>query len=297
LSKYIIDILGDVDEELLEEALDLPQQSDEVVFEVDERRRRGSVFAAAAAIAASLAVAAGVVLFRSNFGKISPLPNDSSITDISTSDDFPGQIVIPNKFSEDDMELQDILEDISEQAVELCETFGYYGNPNISGNGDKQYFLFPQMVQPITYQFDKYDYTACPFLKTQNLRERLYGSFSADAAEKFANSICGGVIVDRDTNNPDRTINITEGGSFNENGFLTEAPKIIELDNGAVFKSFNYYGRNFDGYWSTAKVISRSDSEIIFSYIYEDNERLFETKGRLVNENGWKFSWFEDWIF
>ncbi len=297
MSKYIIDILGDVDEKLLEEALDLPQQSDEVVFEDDERHRRGSVFAAAAAIAASLAVAAGVVLFRSNFGKISPLPNDSSITDISTSDDFPGQIVIPNKFSEDDMELQDILEDISGQAVELCETFGYYADLHILGDGDKQYFLFPQMVQPITYQFDKYDYIPCSFMNSKDLRERLYDSFSADASEKFANSICGGVIVDRNINDPDWTINITEGGSFSENGFLTEAPKIIELDNGAVFKLFRYFGRNFDGYWSTAKVINRSDSEIIFSYIYEDNERLFETKGRLVYENGWKFSWFEDWIF
>lgn len=296
MSKYIIDILGEVDEELLEEALDLPQQADEIVIESDERRRRGSIFGAAAAIAVSLAVVAGVVLFRANFGRIAALPNESNLTDISTPDDFSGGIVIPNKFTEDDKELRQILNDIDSDALKLCKAFGYYPQRTYESRRT-YYFLFPQMAKPITYQFDKYPYYIDIMLSNGTLHKWLTDSFTAEAVEKFTKDIGKGVIITGSADEPDFTVSITEGGEFDENGYLIAPPGTIEMEDGSIYPRARYNGRDFSGYWSTAKVISRTDDEFIFSYIYEFDGELCEAKGRLLNENGWKFSWYGDWIF
>lgn len=292
-------MLGDVDEKLLEEALDLPQQADEIAFETDERRRRGSIFGAAAAIAASLAVVAGVVFFRANYGRIAALPNDSNLPDISASDDFPGNIVIPTEFTEEDKELQQILNDIGDDALEVCKAFGYYSQSPFLDKTKNKYFLFPQMEKPITFQLDKYPYFGDAMFLNSNLLRQLANSFTAEAAAIFTNDldIGKGVIISADE--LDLTVRITEGGDFDENGYLTDPPFIIEMEDGSVYlNTFGYIvGRDFSGYWSTAKVISQTDSEIVFSYIYELDGELLQTKGRLLNENGWKFSWCGKWIF
>jgi len=295
-------MLGDVDEKLLEEALDLPQQANEIVFEADERHKRRSIFGAAAAIAASLVIVAAVVIFRANFGKISALPNDGS-GDISGSDVTSYGIIIPKEFTEDDMELQRLLTEISPDALELC---GYFGYGNYLNSHIHYCFLFPQMEKPITHQFDKYHYYFCAGLSLQEIKKRLADSFSSEAAAEFVKYIVSGKAVNSqifgeesgiEHVNIDITVEITEGGDFDSNGYLIKPPNIIELDQGAIYQSENHYGRDFSGYWSTAKVISRTDDEIVFSYIYENNGGLYEAKGRLVNEDGWKFSWYGDWIF
>ncbi len=302
MSNYIMDMLGDVDEKLLEEALDLPQQANEVVFEADERHKRRSIFGAAAAIAASLVVVAAVVIFRANFGKISALPNDGG-GEISGSDVTSGGIIIPKEFTEEDMELQRLLTEISPEALELCGYFCYNTDSIIYTN---YCFLFPQMEKPITHQFDTYHYYYCADLSLQEIKKRLADSFSAEAAAEFVKYIVSGKTVNSQTfgeksgseyRTVDITVEITEGGDFDSNGYLIEPPSIIELDQGAIYQSENHYGRDFSGYWSTAKVISRTDDEIVFSYVYENNGGLYEDKGRLVNENGWKFSWYGNWIF
>lgn len=296
MSKYIIDVLGDVDEELLEEALELPRQGDEIIFESNERHRRSSIIAATAAIAASLAVVAGVILFRANFGRISALPNESGSTDISEPDTPVSGIVIPNDFTENDKELQQILNEIDDDALKVCKMFGYYSERSYSWSGSTIHFLFPQMAQPLTFQLDKYPYFATGISSSETLNRRLASSFTKETAGKFSENLCKGDIVEVDSNFMDFTINITEGGEFDENGYLTGLPELVEA-GGSLFRRKQLNGRDFSGFWSTAKVISRTDDEIVFSYIYEFDGELYETKGRLVNENGWKFSWYEDWIF
>ena len=291
MSKYIIDILDDIDEKLLEEALDIPQQADEIVLEPE--RRRGSVFGAAAAIAVSLAIAAGVVLFRANSGKIAALPNEGGSSDISLSG---GNIIIPSEFTEEDKELQQILNSTDKDALELCKVFGYYPQTTHE-NRRRVCFLFPQMAKPITYQFDKYDYYSDIMMQNGNLYKRLTNSFTAEAVEKFTNSIVKGVVITTSANMSDFTVSITEGGKFSEDGYLIEPPNVIEMEDGSIYSCTWFNGRDLNGYWSTAKVISRTDNEIIFSYIYEFGGGLFESKGRLLNENGWKFSWCGEWIF
>lgn len=299
MSKYIIDILGEVDEKLLEEALDLPQQADEVVLESDERRRRGSIFGAAAAIAASLAVVAGVVLFRANFGRIAALPNEGGSSDIPDSGITASGIIIPNEFTKDDKELQQILNDINNDALEICKAFGYYSQSPSFDDAENKNFLFPQMEKPITFQFDKFHYYSGFIFPIDYLLKQIENSFTAEAAACLTNDfdIGKGVIIDADE--LDLTVRITEGGEFDENGYLTKPPFIIEIEDGPVYlNSFGgVVGRDLSGYWSTAKVISKTDGEIIFSYIREINGELSESKGRLLNENGWKFSWCGDWIF
>lgn len=289
-------MLGDIDESLLEEALELPQKPDEIVLESDGRRKRRSIFTAVTAIAASLAIVAGVVLFRANFGRISTRPNESVSSDISEPDNAPSGIVIPKNFTEDDRELQQILNDIDYGALRLCEVFGYYPERSFSHSDEFVQFLFPQMAQPLTFQLDKYRYFTDYALSTETLSKRLADFFTKEAAEKFLENICKGEIVEVNDDMSDITINIIEGGKFDENGYLVEPPNIVEAD-GILFRIWDFCGRDFSGFRSTAKVISRTDDEIVFSYIYEFNGELFESKGRLVNENGWKFSWCGDWIF
>lgn len=299
MSKYIIDILGEVDEKLLEEALELPQEADEVVLESDERRRRGSIFGAAAAITASLAVVAGVVLFRANFGRISALPNEGGSSDIPDSGITASGIIIPTEFTEEDKELQQILNDINDDALEVCRAFGFYSQSPSFDDTKNKYFLFPQMEKPITFQFDKYHYYSDFTFPIEYLLIQIESSFTADAAARLTNDfdIGKGVIIGDDE--LDLTVEITEGGEFDENGYLTKPPFIIEIEGGPVYLNTfgSLVGRDLSGYWSTAKVISKTDSEIVFSYIRDIDGELCESKGRLLNENGWKFSWCGNWIF
>ena len=296
MSKYIIDMLGDIDETLLDEALDLPQQAEEVAFEHNERRRRVWGFGAAGVIAASLAVVAGVALFRANFGRISALPGDKNPSGGSVPKYTVDGIVIPNVFTEDDRELQQILNDIDDKALEICEVFGYYNGYTYEYRTNF-YLLFPQMEKPVSFQFDTYPYFIDYPRTFKDIQTQLTDSLTGEASAEFLKSIVKGTITDGDYGDTGLTVNITEGGVFNDKGYLTEPPHMIDMDNGSIYRSSKYTGRNFRGYWSTAKVISRTDDEFIFSYIYEYDGDLRETKGRLVNENGWKFSWCGEWIF
>lgn len=297
MSKYIIDMLGDVDDELLEEALELPQKPDELVLESDGRSRHGSIFAAVTAIAASLTIAAGVVLFRASFGRISALPNESSVSsDISEYDNALNGFVIPNDFTEDDKALQQLLNDIGGDALDVCKVFGYHPEMSHLQLEQVRHFLFPQMERPVTFQFDKYLYFVDTILSTETLNSRLASSFTKEAVEKFTENIGKGDIVEVSDKMMDITINITEGGEFDENGYLVGVPSIVEA-GGSIYRKAYFSGRDFSGFWSTARVISQTDDEIVFSYVYEFDGELCESEGRLVNENGWKFSWYEDWIF
>lgn len=379
-------MLGDVDEKLLEEALDLPQQSDDIVFDVDNNRRHGSIFGAATAIAAFLAIVAGVAVFRANFGKIAALPFDGNSTNASSSDvisdnapsaavipneltvedkkpqqslnvtdndassavvipneftgedkelqqslnvtdddassavvipngltrqdkelqqilnaigdDSPSTIVIPNEFTEEDKELQQILNVIGDDALELCIVFGFSPKDAHIDPATIKGFLFPQMVKPLTFQFDKHSYITDFSLSDGTLYERLTNSFTAEAVAEFTEYYeMGKGFIIGSVGNHDLTVIITEGGKFDRNGYLINPPGIIEMKDGSVYRNTWFNDRDFSGFWSTAKVISRTDDEFIFSYIYEFDGALFEAKGRIVNEDGWKFSWYREWIF
>lgn len=296
-------MLGDVDERLLEEALDLTQQPEEVILEFDERHSRRAFFGTAAAIVASLAIVVSIVFIRTNYGRIgtdpdngsaNALTSNSSSSDISESDNSADGILIPTEFTSDDLDLRSILDNSLNRAVEVTELFGYYGSSSFDTSTGRKCFLFPQMEAPITYQFDKYEY--CTLSDTDSIFMRLENLFTADAVEKFMNNIAIAEVTENDADSDDRIVTILYGGVFDENDNLTEPPRIIEF-SGQKFLLMGTQAPNINFYTSTAKVISRTNNEIIFSYICERNGELLQGKGRLVYENGWKYSWYEDWIF
>ena len=94
------------------------------------------------------------------------------------------------------------------------------------------------------------------------------------------------------------SVTITEGGNFDEEGYLNGSYfKLIEID-GRLYCDESVSNNKLYGYWDSAKIVSQSDDEIIFDYIRDDLATLHHITGRLVNENGWKYSWIhQDWLF
>lgn len=297
MTEYIIDMLGDIDEELLEEALDLPQQAEEVVIEVDKRRDRNAFFAAAAAIAAGLMVVVSVVFFRANYGRGDITASSGSSSDVFVPDSSYNGIVIPTEFTDDDRELQNLLYLIDDTAEELN---GHFFHSNRSATYSVN-VIFPQLKKPITFQFDKYYYMQSFSIGGRSLtdfRKRLCETFTVEAVGEYMKLIAVAEKAEDVQYDCDLAVNIVEGGIFDEDGYLTELPRIFELDEMLYeTRSFDSSEQTFSGYWSTAKVVSKTDDEIIFTYIRDINGELVQETGRMLNEDDWwKFSWCGGWI-
>ena len=96
-------------------------------------------------------------------------------------------------------------------------------------------------------------------------------------------------------------IELDSGGSYDENGYLTEPPTVIQLDQ-TYYMRINPSMKEFmpGAYIGTIREVSKTDNELIFSYIRSDpsGQTLTEERGRMVLQNGsWLFSWYEGWIF
>ena len=125
---------------------------------------------------------------------------------------------------------------------------------------------------------------------------------TSDAAERFL-SINGEYManaavaeaIDREDNI--MRVEITEGGAFDENGYLKYEPQLVEID-GFLYCHEGGAGSSpsLGGIWSTAHVISRTDDEIVFKYTSNVYNELVEMTGVLKYEDGWKFAWYFDWL-
>lgn len=196
-----------------------------------------------------------------------------------------------NEFTEDDLALQQFLSDTAEDADFFGRMFYYC----MEGSETKP-TVFPQMNLPVKEQ-RKSEYYSISSIYPQTLAEleaRLKEYFTAEAVESFMKWTAKGVYAD----NGDGTYSctITEGGKFDDEGFLNGVePRLIECDGRLYY--FGGAGNNsIYGYWETAKITSQTDNEIVFTYLCSlaDGSCMTET-GRLVNESGWKYSWRGYW--
>ena len=208
---------------------------------------------------------------------------------------------IPYEFTEEDKELQKFLSETANEAAMYQSLYdgGYFGGIGFQIEGDQEHegiisARFPQSEEALDKQI------SCsfmllsdelPFKTRAELEACLKQYYSAEIVSGFMASVGVGKITQYTED--DCLIEITENGYFDDNGFLIRAPQFIEI-NGRLYRDEGAKGGWFTPNWSMAKVISKTDEEIIFSYLgygMDDIKEIRAGLGRLKYEDGWKYDW------
>lgn len=288
MSKHIIDYLNSIDETLLEDALCIPEQPYEVVLDAGKNYTRGSMLRTAA-IAASLAAAVTVVVTGAMYNRNGFSPSQSG----SVSEG----ILIPTEFTQADLEAQQIVEEkyLSAKNV-IRDRFTCQSYEDISFNS----FVFPQINEPLPSQVGQYTYFLRNNLPKETVRESIAKSFTREATELYMKQYGIGTITSYNGGSAGK-IELYSGGLYDKDGYLTEPPIIIQTDY-SYYMAVNPSMKEFmkGAYIGTIREVSRTDNELIFSYIRSDpsGQTLTEERGRMVLQNGsWLFSWYEGWLF
>lgn len=213
-------------------------------------------------------------------------PNNSaeetSSPDSEISNDYVNiDTLVYDDFTEDDLWLQSFMKENYPMALFLLRTYwdNFY-EPEYKDNPDAEhksmYMLDyagidqPYFIVPNTYfnNFEEY----------QALRDKYYSSNVSKVKKVYAD------IVD-DENDRITLRDYSEPYS----------PQLIEI-NGRLYHVACAMGRGYSPCLDMAKVITRTDNEIVFSYLcYIDNlGNVRAGKGVLKKENDvWKFGWFD----
>lgn len=93
-------------------------------------------------------------------------------------------------------------------------------------------------------------------------------------------------------------ITVTEGDMLGEDGSLTAFPHIITLENITLVntEASDTVKALKNCFWTTAHITEKTDNKIKFAYIIDTDGILTERTGILKNEDGWKLSWYMDWL-
>lgn len=205
---------------------------------------------------------------------------ESSSSDNGISNDYVNVENFEYKdFTEDDLWLQSYLKENYPMASFLLRTLrDTFSEPEYKSNPDaehkSQYILqyegneTPYLIVPNTY-FNNYE-------EYQALRDKYYSSDISKVRRVYADIVDteNGRIILRD---------------YSESYY----PQLIEI-NGRLYHVPCCMGSGFPPCFDMAKVITRTDDEIVFSYLcYIDNFGNAQAgKGVLKKENGvWKFGW------
>lgn len=295
MSKHIIDYLDKIDETLLEDALCIPEQPYEVVLDAGKHYTRGSMLRTAA-LAASLAAAVTFAATGTMYNRSGFSPNQSSSSP-EASGSVSGGILIPTEFSQADLEAQHIVEEkyLSAKNV-IRDRFTCQSYEDISFNS----FVFPQINEPLPSQVGQYTYFLRNNLPKETVRESIAKSFTREATELYMKQYGVGTITSYNGGAAGK-IELYSGGLYDKDGYLTEPPVIIQTDY-SYYMTANPSMKEFmpGAFIGTISEVSRTDNELIFSYIRSDpsGQTLMEERGRMVLQNGsWLFSWYEGWIF
>ena len=322
----LFDMVRNIDDELICEMLEYSPDSGEggeyegVLYSVPEKVRKIHFWKYPAAAAALMLVTTGV-LFVFNSGSTLPYnggeqtgdeqestanTNDNGSAETTTDD--PGAPVdtnIPYEFTEEDKELQKFLAETVNEAEKFQELYdsGWFGDIGWFGangfpTGDQEHegvitVRFPQMEEPLDKQIAN-EYVLLsdelPFKTAEELEESLKQYYSAEIVSQFMGYVCIGEI---EGYAEDDYLIEFENGSFDDNGFLFSIPRFIEI-NGRLYRDEGAKGGWFTPNWSMAKVISKTDEELIFSYLgygMDDIKEIRAGLGRLKYEDGWKYDW------
>ena len=270
------------------------------------------------AVAAAVMLALVGALFIFNMSSTLPYegqPGEQETTTTTTSanegdtttlyDPYtPVDTNFPYEFTEEDRELQKFLAETADEALKyqgLINSGGYFGDIGYSIDGEGEHMgiitaRFPQMKEELDKQIT-YSYALLsgemPFKTSKELETNLKQYYSAEIVSQFMAYVDIGEV----TGNTEEysLIELTEGGHFDEDGFLLANPYFIEL-NGRLYSLGAAKGGWFTPNWSMAKVISKTDEELIFSFLgygMDDIKQIRAGLGRLKYEDGWKYDWWD----
>ena len=207
-----------------------------------------------------------------------------------------GGFIVPTEFTEDDLFVQNYLKLNAVILNRLDEVFRC-----AAGYVDEIDFV--QLETPYEERTkNAYVLASHCWRDIAAFKADLNKYLTSDAAERFL-SINGEYMANAavaelvDWEDDIMSVEITEGGAFDENGYLKYEPRLVEID-GFLYCHEGGAGSSpsLGGIWSTAHVISRADDEIVFKYTSNVYNELVEMTGILKYEDDWKFAWYFDWL-
>ena len=321
--KKLFEIVNNIDDDLICEMLDYSPDVKEkggeyegVLYRAPEKVKKAHYWQyPVTAAALMLALVGALFIFNANNnlpyndgddrGNPPADTSDNTAGEITTTDDpyTPVDTNIPYEFTQEDKELQKFLAETVGEALKYQGLFNYgsFGDIGHAAEGDKEHeriitARFPQMEEELDKQIS-YHYTLLsdelPFKTREELEAGLKQYFSAEVVSQFMDFVVVGEITERTEEYCQ--IEITEGGYFDDNGFLLGLQNFIELD-GRLYRVDAYKGGGFTPNWSMAKVLSRTDDQLIFSYLgygMDDIKEIRAGLGWLKYEDGWKYDWWD----
>lgn len=207
--------------------------------------------------------------------------SSSSLNSDTTSVDG---IIIPVEFNSDDLLLQDILRQKTPSAIECAISWfrGIANDPTIDGELKLMDFIFEGDTVPAPYYClaERFPQTV------EKMEKHLNQFFTSDVTARFMKNVSNGTM----------TANVD--GTFAVEIISGKRPtRFIEIDGNMYCSESNSGSGLTDAYWNTAKVTSRTEDTITFTYIYAYYGELTEGKGELKKEEGdWKFARCECWL-
>lgn len=195
---------------------------------------------------------------------------------------------IPYEFTEQDKELQIILSQIAEGALRYQ---GFFLDGFVDGVTDAaDDGVHEQLIEVFIHGSDEFPtaYTLVSDMlpkTSEELESELRKYFSERiVSERYMNQVAKGEYAENE--NDGKKIILSDYESF---AYTT--PTFIELDE-RLYRIAAIASYSFCSDWSTAKVISQTEEELIFSYIdYYDTNEPIAAVGKLKYEDGWKFDW------
>lgn len=241
--------------------------------------------------------------YEEHTGEQEPTPTTTSATEGETTTLYdpytPVDTNFPYEFTEEDKELQKFLAETADEAEKFSQLYssGDFGDIRCSIEEDGVILVrFPQMEKALDKQISCHYAILSdelPFKTAVELETSLKQYYSAEIVSQCMVHVAVGEIVPGNAEEY-YAVEIRERGYFDDNGFLYAVPSFIEL-NGRLYWSVSARGGGFTPNWSMAKVISKTDEELIFSFLGYDMYDIKEIRaglGRLKYEDGWKYDWW-----
>ena len=213
--------------------------------------------------------------------------------DMSEYGVVPADTKLNYEFTEEDEELHGILEELDNAWSVFISIINDPSGHTVSEGTIT--VNFTQVDEP-------YDMTylplsdELPFNDIDSMKAELRKCFTEDVArtfEHFMKLATGEVVSEADGV---YTLDMVSYESLpvNDDGEVVYVyPLILEV-NGKLYRKGDGYGAHLLGIdYSTTRVLSRTEDEIIFAFIipYAYEEKIYTLQGRLRYEDGWKYDW------
>lgn len=214
----------------------------------------------------------------------------------------PSDTEINYEFTDEDRELQGILDGL-DNAWEIFITLKNFP----ICEEENAAIVIPQLEDGLEHTYSLLSDKELPFSTIDEMKAEMSKYFTEEAIESYCKLVgaARGEIVLEDEGV--YTVNLADGLVFEDNGGSYHTPQTIELNggfyytpqlielNGRMYRMQAYasYLSSIDT--SLVKVLSRSEDEIIFAFIYGMYDKKYTGKGIVKYENGgWKYGWIAD---